>query len=101
MKKVRRALAGIDESLKPLGKEKYLEEYIELKKRTAKLSSRMRETEGILAELTGKDRKKIVRKAAALAVFLRKKMGRPRRSRYREVTRKIRAYSRMLRDVRS
>ncbi len=99
IRRVKKNLNRVNENLKPLGKKKYLESYVDLKKRSAKLKARLDEIDQIQEDLPKKVKKNIIKKADALNLFLKGAGKKPRKKKYKKITLEIQSFSRMLRDI--
>lgn len=89
------------ENLKPLGKKKYLESYIDFKKRSNTLKSRLKGLAQIEDGISKKAKKKIIKKADALNVILKSEGKNPKKKNYEKVAWEIKSFSKMLRDINS
>lgn len=99
MKKIRTRLTRVQEALKPLGKRKYVPLYVDFRKQLKNLNAILDKTDRIQAKLSGKARKKIIKRTAGLAEFLKKAGRKPGKRNYRRVTRKMLSFAGKLRDV--
>ena len=99
IKRLKKNLNRVNENLKPLGKKKYLESYVDLKKRSAKLKARLNEIGQIQEDLPKKVKKNIIKKADGLNLFLKEAGKKPRKKKYKKITLEIQSFSRMLRDI--
>lgn len=99
LKRLNKNLSQVDEKLKPLWKKKYLEYYLDFKKRSAKLKARLDTLDQIQANLPQKVKKTIINKAAALMLTLTKVGKKPKKNKYNKIKQAIQSYSRMLRDI--
>lgn len=99
IKRLKKNLKRVNENLKPLGKKKYLESYVDLKKRSAKLKARLDEIGQIQEDLPKKVKKNIIKKADTLDLFLKKAGKKPKKKKYKQITLEIQSFSRMLRDT--
>ena len=89
----------MDEKLRPLWEKKYLESYLDFKKRSAKLKARLDTLDQIQVNLPQKAKKAIISKADALMLTLKKVGKKPKKKKYKEMKQAIQSYSRMLRDI--
>jgi hypothetical protein len=95
-----RRLNRANEDLKPLWKKKYLEQYIDFKKRAKQLKARLGATTDHAGKnLSKKTKKKIIKKADAIGLLLKKTGKKPKKKKYTEITRGIQSFSKMLREV--
>jgi len=99
IKGLNKHLDRINEDLKPLWKKKYLSLYIELKKRSSKLKTRIDEVDQIQEDLSQKVKKNIIKKANALNSTLKKVGKKPKKKKYKEITREIKSFSKMLQEL--
>ena len=98
IKLLNKRLKQTNEKLKPLGKKKYLELYIDLKKRSKKLKRHLVKLDNLESNLPKKVRKKIIKKADALITTMKNVGKKPKKKIYIAVSRKIQSFSKMLRD---
>jgi len=99
IKRLRNNLKRVNENLKPLGKKKYVELYIDFKKRSTKLKARLDEIGQIQEDLPKKVKRNIIKKADALNLFLKGVGKKPKKKKYKKVTLEVQSFSKMLRDV--
>ena len=99
MKRLNTGLARVNEDFKPLGKKKYLELYVDLKKQSRKLNTHIREMASVQKTLSDKSKKKIIREAANLTLVLKRAGKKPKKKKFRKITRKIRSLARTLQEV--
>jgi hypothetical protein len=99
IKRLKKNLNRVNENLKPLGKKKYLEFYIDLKKRSTKLKARLDQIGQIKEDLPKKVKKKAIKKADALNLSLKRAGKKPKKRKYKQITLEIQSFSRMLRDM--
>ncbi len=99
IKRLKNSLNRANENLKPLGKKKYLELYIDVKKRSAKLETRLDKIGQMHEDLPKKAKKNIIKKADALNVFLKGVGKKRKKKKYKKITLEIQSFSRMLRDI--
>lgn len=99
LKRIKRGLNRADEKLKPLWKKKYLELYVDFKKKSSKLKARLDTIAKIQADLPQKVKKTIIDKADALILTLKKAGKKPQKKKYKQVNQAIQSYSRMLRNI--
>ena len=101
-KKIRRlnkSLNRVDENLKPLWEKKYLELYINFKKRSRKLKARLNALDKIQQDLPKKVKKNIIKKADALNLTLKRVEKKPKKKKYKEITKEIQSVSKMIGDI--
>jgi nucleoside diphosphate kinase len=101
IKRLNKRLVRVNEDLKPLWKKKYLESYIEFKKRSNKLKARLNEMGQIRENLPRKAKKNIIKKTDALNLNLKKVSKKPKKKKYKEINQEIQSFSSMLRDIKS
>jgi len=94
-----KSLNRANENLKPLWKKKYLERYIDFKKRSKKLKARLNTVGQMEENLPKKAKKSIIKKADALNSILKKAGKNPKKKKYKKITREIQSFSTMLRDM--
>jgi hypothetical protein len=99
IKLLNKRLKQTNEKLKPLGKKKYLELYIDLKKRSKKLKRHLVKLDNLESNLPKKVRKKIIKKADALIATMKNVGKEPKKKIYIAVSREIKSFSKMLRDA--
>ena len=101
-KKIRRLhknLNRVNENLKPLWEKKYLELYVDFKKRFKKLKARLSALGQIKENLSKKDKKKIIKNADVLNSNLKNVRKKPKKKKYKQTTQEIQSFSRLLRDI--
>ena len=98
IKRLYKRLNRVNENLKPLWKKKYLELYIDFKKRFTKLKARLSVLDQMLEDLPEKDKKHISKKAETLILHLKKGGKKPKKKKYKQTIKEIQSFSRWLRD---
>lgn len=101
-KKIRRlnkSLNRVDENLKPLWEKKYLELYIDFKKPSRKLKARLNALCKIQQDLPKKVKKNIIKKADAINLTLKRVEKKPKKKKYKEITKEIQSFSKMIGDI--
>ncbi len=98
VKILNKRLKQANEKLKPLGKNKYMELYVDFKKRSKTLKGHLTKLE---ANPPAKARKKIIKKADALNAILANVGQKPKKKKYQKITREIQSFSKMLKKARS
>jgi len=98
IKRLQKALDRVNENLKPMGKKKFLELYIDLRKTSTGLKERLDDMKQNQKNLPKKLKKKIIKRADTLTLFLKKGGKTPKKKKYKEITTEIEAFSRMLRQ---
>lgn len=97
VKILNKRLKQANEKLKPLGKAKYLELYVDFKKRSKTLKRHLTKLEANPPE---KARKKIIKKADALNAILTSVGKKPKKKKYQKITQEIQSFSKMLKKAR-
>ena len=101
IKVLNKRLKQAREDLKPLGKKKYLEAYIDFKKRSNALKSRLKNLDQIEGGLSQKVKKKIIKNVDALNLTLKKAGEKPKKKKYKKLAQEIKLFSKTLRDISS
>ena len=96
IKTLKKRLKRTNENLKPLGKKKYLESYIELKKISKTLKTRLKALDQSREDLSAKEKKSIMKNAAALNSTLKSAGKKPTKKNYKKLVREIQSFSNML-----
>lgn len=99
MKKLKTGLARVNEDFKPLGKQKYLELYVDMKKHSRKLKDHIREVSHVHNALSDRIREKIIKETAALTLVLKRAGKKPKRKKFRKITGEIQSLARTLRKA--
>ena len=99
MKVLKKQLKRVNENLKPLGKKKYLGLYIDFKKRSKTLKSRLDGLDQIRGDLSKEVTENIINKADALNATLKDIRGKPKKSKYKKVAQEIQLFSKMLKKA--
>lgn len=99
IKKLVTGLARVNEDFKPLGKQKYLELYVDLKKHSRKLRMHIREMSHGRNTLSDKSKKKVIRETANLIVVLKRAGKKPKKKKFRKITRKIQSLAGTLQEI--
>jgi exonuclease VII large subunit len=99
IKILNKRLKRANEILKPLGKKKYLELYVDFKKRSKTLKRHLNKLDTLEATLPKKVREKILKKADALIVTLKNVGKKPKKKTYKSLSQKIQSFSKTLRDT--
>ena len=94
-------LKQTNENLKPLGKKKYLELYVDFKKRAKTLKAHLNRLNDNPGGLSQKATQKIIKKADALSATLKNVGKKPKKKQYQKVSQEIRSFSKMLKKTRS
>ncbi len=99
IKRLNKNLYRVNEQLKPLWKKKYLILYIEFKKRSTKLKSRLEALDKIHQDIPEKVKNKLIKKADKLIINLKQVGKKPKKKKYKKTTIEIRSFSSLLRDI--
>jgi hypothetical protein len=99
IKVLRKQLKRASENLKPLGKKKYLGLYIDFKKRTKTLKTRLNGLDQILGDLSKAVTENIINNADALNATLKNIGGKPKKKIYKKLTQEIQLFSKMLKKT--
>jgi len=99
IKRLHKNLNRVNENLKPLWEKKYLELYVDFKKKFKKLKARLNALGRIKENLPKKDKKNIIKKADTLITTLKKVGKKPKKKKYKQTTQEIQSFSRLLRDI--
>ena len=98
IKILKKRLKQTNEKLKPLGKKKYLELYIDFKKRAKTLKRHLNKLE---ATLPRKVQRKIIKKADGLIVTMKNVGKKPKKKTYKSLSQEIQSLAKTIRDVSS
>ncbi len=101
IKVLKKQLKNANERLKPLGKKKFLSLYIDFKKRSKTLKSRLDGLDQIRGDLSNKVTKKIIKKSDALNSTLKNVGKKPKNKIYKKLAEVIQQFSRLLKKVSS
>ncbi|MCP4372480.1 MAG: hypothetical protein GY797_30900 [Deltaproteobacteria bacterium] len=101
IKALNKRLKQAREDLKPLGKKKYLTAYIDLKKRSNTLKSRLKKLGQIEGGLPQKAKEKIIKNVDALNLTLKKAGKKPKKKNYKKLAKEIKSFTNMLRKTAS
>jgi hypothetical protein len=96
---LKKRLKQANEKLKPLDKKKYLELYVDFKKRSKTLKAYLGRINKNPAELSQKATKKIIKNADALSATLKNVGKKPKKKTYRQVSQEIQSFSKMLKKT--
>jgi uncharacterized FlaG/YvyC family protein len=99
IKVLNKRLARANENLKPLGKKKYLELYIDVKKRSKRLKNRLRTLGQTQGDLSGKVTNNIIKKADALNATLKNVGKKEKKKKYKKISQEIQSFSKMLKKT--
>ena len=92
-------LRRVNEKLKPLGKKKYLEIYLDFKKRSKKLKQHLRKLNSRQTNFSEKVSAKIIKKSDALIVAMKNVGKKPKRKTYKSLSREIQSLTKKLRNA--
>jgi predicted RecB family nuclease len=93
---LRKRLKQANEKLKPLDKKKYLELYIDFKKKSKRLKSHLNNLTTHAGKLSKKETKDIIKNANALSLTLKNVGKKPKKKKYQKVSQELQSFSRML-----
>ena len=93
---LKKRLKQVNENLKPLGKKKYVPSYLDLKKRSKTLRTRLKAFGQKQADLTNKQKKKILKNIGALNSTLKNAGKKPKRKIYQTLIKEIQSFSKTL-----
>ena len=99
IKVLKKQLKRVNENLKPLGKKKYLGLYIDFKKRSKTLKSRLDGLDQIRGDLSKEVTENIMNKADALNATLKDVRGKPKKNKYKKVAQEIQLFSKILKKA--
>ena len=99
IKALRKQLKQANENLKPLGKKKYLGLYIDFKKRSKMLKTRLNGLDQIRGDLSKEVTENIINNTDALYATLKNIGRQPKKKIYKKVTQEIQLFSKMLRKA--
>ena len=99
IKVLKKQLKTATEHLKPLGKKKYLELYIDFKKRSKTLKTRLDELNQIRGDLSKAVTKKIIKNADALSATLKNVRKTPKKKIYKKLAQEIQSLSKILKKA--
>ena len=89
-----------NENLKPLDKKKYLESYIDFKKKSKTLKAQLSGLDKNAGKLSKKAIKNIIKKADTLSATLKNVGKKPKKKKYQKVSQEIQSFSKMLKKTR-
>jgi hypothetical protein len=98
---LKKRLKQANEKLKPLDKKKYLELYIDFKKRSKTLKTHLGGLNKNPGSLSEKVTKNIIKNADALSAVLKNVGKKPKKKKYQKVSQEIQSFSKMLKKTRS
>ena len=98
---LKKNLKQTSENLKPLGKKKYLELYVDLKKISNTLKAHLKGLDQNQGDLSKKVKKNIIKKADALNATLKNVGKKPKKKKYQTLSQEIQSLSKMIKEARS
>lgn len=98
---LKKRLKQANEKLKPLGKKKYLELYVDFKKRSKTLKVHLNSLYKNPGKLSPKAIENIIKNADALSATLKNVGKKSKKKKYRKVSQEIQSFSKMLKQTRS
>ena len=99
IKVLKKQLKRVNENLKPLGKKKYLGLYIDFKKKSKTLKSRLDGLDQIRGDLSKEVTENIINNTDALYATLKNIGRQPKKKIYKKVTQEIQLFSKMLKKA--
>ncbi len=96
IKILKKRLKQVNEDLKPLGKKKYEELYIGLRKKSKTLMTRLKALDQKQGDLSDKDKQHIIKIGGALNSTLKIKGKKPKKKNYKKVVKEIQSFSKLL-----
>ena len=101
IKALNKRLKQAREDLKPLGKKKYLAAYIDFKKKSNSLKSRLKELNQIEDKFSPKTQKKVIKNIDALKLTLKKVGKKPKKKNYKKLVQGIKSFTKKLPNISS
>jgi exonuclease VII large subunit len=98
---LKKRLKQANEKLKPLDKKKYLEFYLDFKKRSKRLKAHLGRLNKTPGDLSQNATKKIIKNADALSTTLKSVGKKPKKKKYQKISQEIQSFSKMLKKIRS
>ena len=98
---LKKRLKQANEKLKPLDKKKYLELYVDFKKRSKTLKAHLGRLNKNPGDLSKKARKSIIKNADALSATLKNVGKKPKKKKYQKISKEIQSFSKVLKKTRS
>jgi hypothetical protein len=98
---LKKRLKQANEKLKPLDKKKYLEHYIDFKKRSKTLKTHLGRLNKNPGDLSKKATENIIKNADALSATLKNVGKKPKKKKYQKISQEIQSFSKMLKKTRS
>ncbi len=101
IKLLNKRLKQANEKLKPLDKKKYLELYIDFKKKSKTLKAHLSGLNQNPGKLSKKATKTIIKNADALSATLKNIGKKPKKKKYQKISQEIQSFSRMIKKTRT
>jgi nucleotidyltransferase/DNA polymerase involved in DNA repair len=101
IKLLNKRLKQANEKLKPLDKKKYLEFYIDFKKKSKTLKAHLNGLNKNPGKLSQKATKNIIKNADALSATLKNVGKKPKKKKYQKISQEIQSFSKMLKKTRA
>ena len=98
---LKKGLKRANENLKPLGEKKYLALYIDFKKSSKTLRTRLDALSQMQEDLSKKVAKNIIKKADALNTALKISGKKPKKKKYKKISQEIQTFSKVLKKTSS
>jgi hypothetical protein len=98
---LKKRLKQANEKLKPLDKKKYLEFYLDFKKRSKRLKAHLGRLNKTPGDLSQNVTKKVIKNADALSATLKSVGKKPKKKKYQKISQEIQSFSKMLKKIRS
>jgi hypothetical protein len=99
IKGIKKQLKQASENLKPLGKKKYLGLYIDFKKRSKTLKTRLNGLDQVGGDLSEEETENIINNADTLNATLKNVGAKPKKKIYKKVAQEIQLFSKMLKKA--
>jgi hypothetical protein len=96
---LKKRLKQANEKLKPLDKKKFLELYVDFKKRSKTLKTHLGELNKNPGDLSKKVTKNIIKNADALSTTLKNVGKKPKKNKYQKISQEIQSFSKMLKKI--
>ena len=101
IKLLNKRLKQANEKLKPLDKKKYLELYIDFKKKSKTLKAHLNGLNKNPGKLSKKATKNVIKNADALSATLKNVGKKPKKKKYQKISQEIQSFSKMLKKTRA
>jgi hypothetical protein len=99
IKVLSKRLKQANEKLKPLGKKKYMELYVDFKKRSKTLKTHLGGLNKNPGDLSKRATENIIQKANALSATLKNIGKKPKKKKYQKVSQEIQSFSKMIKKT--